>query len=103
MVRNMIQKALPVIALMSVVVTARYAIAETGAQCYTRLGCGSKGSKTNCYLCCSDCKNAVNCEEACDGNFLPNYGRNGLRDKFPAKDGNKFRKDGGGGGPGAVS
>ena len=101
MVRNMIQKALPVIALMSVVVTARYAIAETGAQWYTRLGCGGKGSKTACYLCCSECTKSVNCEEACDGNFLPNYGPDNPEGLDTL--GNDLPPGDGGGGPESVS
>jgi hypothetical protein len=90
MVRNMIQKALPLIALMSVVVTARYAIAETGLQCYNRLGCGSAGGRFACYGCCDACgKAAVNCQEACDGNPLPNYEVETPDFEFPPNDGIK--------------
>ncbi len=94
MVRNMIQKALPVIALMSVVVTARYAIAETGHVCYKRLCTGM--SKPDCYICCdNNCKNKVNCQESCDGNPLPNYG--------PDTSGNDVLPGDGGGDPESVS
>jgi hypothetical protein len=69
MVRNTIQKALPLIALMFVVVTARYAIAQVKVPaCYAK--CKGKVGST-CASCCSvdaGCRNAnevLDCQDAC--------------------------------------
>jgi hypothetical protein len=66
MVRNMIQKALPLIALMFVVVTARYAIAKVKVPaCYAKCK-GKVGSFcSNCCLQSCDTRDQLNCQDAC--------------------------------------
>jgi len=53
--------------------------AETGAECYARLGCSSKHTTRACYLCCSDCTDQVGCQDECDGLYSPDATLDGYR------------------------
>jgi hypothetical protein len=67
MVRNTIQKALPLIALMFVVVTARYAFAVKVPPCYTNKCRGLLGSACAgcCNTSCKDANESLDCQDAC--------------------------------------
>lgn len=45
---------------------AMSAMAETGVECSNRKGCVGRGSVRACYQCCSECTDAVGCQNTCD-------------------------------------
>lgn len=55
-------------------------VAETGADCWTRV-CSTKTSVYSCYACCdSHCTDAVGCQDKCDGLSLAVSAISDLRD-----------------------
>lgn len=51
-------------------VAVSVALAETGADCYKRLGCGSKATLALCYGCCNNgCTDMSGCQTECDKKF----------------------------------